>query len=353
MATSSSSDVDVTPRGYRLLIPAFLDARDALELFRADVIAEPADATVVGYRPGDPVPDEQLIDDLASVPFPIVVTASGSLPVNWQRLADVVVSEGDPSLDDIVANLERQPIAAATLALLLRQQVGLGSVAHGLIAESAAYSTLQGGAEFARWREGRIPKTQNDDEPRVRVEREGAILRITLSRPDRLNALDVRMRDELLEALRVPVADPTIERVVLAGEGRSFCAGGDLDEFGTRSDPASAHVLRLRRHVGRVLYGLRGRLTTHLHGPVAGSGIELAAFAETVIARQDTTISLPEITMGLVPGAGGTVSLPRRIGRLRTAWLALSGRAIDADTAHQWGLVDHVGAGDSANGELC
>jgi enoyl-CoA hydratase/carnithine racemase len=86
-------------------------------------------------------------------------------------------------------------------------------------------------------------------------------------------------------------------------------------------------------------------VTVELHGACFGSGIELPAFAGRVIAAPDTSIALPELGLGLVPGAGGTVSLPCRIGRHRTAWLALSGRAIDASTALAWGLVDDVGPG--------
>jgi enoyl-CoA hydratase/carnithine racemase len=74
----------------------------------------------------------------------------------------------------------------------------------------------------------------------------------------------------------------------------------------------------------------------------AGSGIELPAFAGTVVAAPDTTFALPEVSLGLVPGAGGTVSLPHRIGRHRTALLALSGATIDAPTALAWGLVDRL-----------
>ena len=78
-------------------------------------------------------------------------------------------------------------------------------------------------------------------------------LLLTLTRPDRLNALDAPMRDALVEALTLAAADPEIARVELRGEGRAFCAGGDLDEFGTRPDPATAHLVRLERSVGRVL----------------------------------------------------------------------------------------------------
>jgi enoyl-CoA hydratase/carnithine racemase len=69
--------------------------------------------------------------------------------------------------------------------------------------------------------------------------------------------------------------------------------------------------------------------------------MELPAFARCVVARDDTWFQLPELGMGLIPGAGGTVSLPRRIGRWRTAWLAISGARLDVDMAARWGLVDH------------
>jgi enoyl-CoA hydratase/carnithine racemase len=100
--------------------------------------------------------------------------------------------------------------------------------------------------------------------------------------------------------------------------------------------------VRLARSAGRVLATIADRVTAHVHGSCLGSGIELPAFAGRVIAHPDTLIALPEVRMGLIPGAGGTVSLPRRIGRHRTALLALAGFTIDAATARQWGLVDEV-----------
>jgi enoyl-CoA hydratase/carnithine racemase len=79
-----------------------------------------------------------------------------------------------------------------------------------------------------------------------------------------------------------------------------------------------------------------------LHGACVGAGIELPAYAHRVVAAPDTRILLPEVAMGLIPGAGGTVSIPRRIGRWRTLFLALSGDAVDAATALSWGLVDAI-----------
>ncbi|HWF16161.1 MAG TPA: enoyl-CoA hydratase/isomerase family protein, partial [Acidimicrobiales bacterium] len=216
------------------------------------------------------------------------------------------------------------------------------SLADGLVAESAAYSVLQSGPEFATWRAAHPPRRGYDEGPRVRTERHDGTLVLTLTRPARLNALDAQMRDELVDALTLAAADPDIVGVEWRGEGRAFCAGGDLDEFGTRPDPASAHLVRLQRSVARVLAQLDKPSVTYLHGPCMGSGIELAAFTSTVMANPDTQIALPEIGLGLVPGAGGTVSLPRRIGRLRTAWLAFSAQTIDARTALDWGLVDWI-----------
>jgi enoyl-CoA hydratase/carnithine racemase len=175
----------------------------------------------------------------------------------------------------------------------------------------------------------------------VRIERVGQQLTITLSRPAVRNALDRAMRDQLLDALAVAEADPSL-RVVLRGDGSSFCSGGDLDEFGTHPGPAEAHAIRLRRSIGAALHRVAGRTTALVHGPCAGSGVELPAFAGRVVAHPDTTFELPELMMGLIPGAGGTVSVPARVGRHRTAWLVLTGRRIDAATARAWGLVDEI-----------
>jgi len=175
----------------------------------------------------------------------------------------------------------------------------------------------------------------------VLVRRDGNELTITLNRPAVHNAFSVAMRDQLIEALGIATADPSV-RVVLEGAGLSFCSGGDLDEMGSRPDPATAHIVRLQRSVGRILATMADRVEARLHGACMGAGIELPAFVNRVVARGDARIGLPEVDLGLVPGAGGTVSVARRIGRHRAAFLALSGRPIDAETALSWGLVDEV-----------
>jgi hypothetical protein len=265
----------------------------------------------------------------------------GEVDPAWLELCDVALAEDDPALGRVEENLAARPIAGATLALLLRA-APQRSIADGLVAESAAYSVLQSGPEFAAWRSANPPRSDRDDAPRVRTERAGDTLVITLVRPGRLNALDAQMRDELIDALALAAVDHGITNVEWRGEGKSFCAGGDLDEFGTRPDPATAHLVRLQRSVGRTLAQLKKPTVTYLHGPCMGSGIELAAFTDMVVGAPDTTLALPEIGLGLVPGAGGTVSLTHRIGRLRTASLAFSAEPIDVTTAKEWGLVDRI-----------
>jgi Enoyl-CoA hydratase/isomerase len=252
---------------------------------------------------------------------------------------DVVVTDASTALEDIEATVATNPLAATALATLLREG-SARSVSEGLLAESAVYSALQGGPEFAAWRAARPPRARDDSEPRVRVERTGTALHITLTRAEVRNALDTAMRDQLVDALQLAAVDDSITEVHLRGEGPAFCAGGDLDEFGSRPDPATAHLVRILQSAGRAIDAVADRLTAHVHGACRGSGVELPAFAGRVVASADATFGLPEVSLGLIPGAGGTVSLPRRIGRHRSALLALGGGAIDARTALAWGLVD-------------
>jgi enoyl-CoA hydratase/carnithine racemase len=253
---------------------------------------------------------------------------------------DLVLPPGDPAVDDVVASVERNPEAARTLVRLLRGAEGR-TLDEGLEAESLAYSALQAGPEFRRWLSGYERRAGAGEGDPVRLERDGSHLRVTLQRPHKRNALDAAMQQALADAFLV-AADPAIEDVTVRGEGPSFCSGGDLDEFGTFESPDAAHVLRLERSVGRALAAVAAKVTVHLHGACAGSGVELPAFAGRVVADGSTTLALPEVGLGLIPGAGGTVSLPRRIGRHRTALLGLCARPIGAATALAWGLVDEL-----------
>ena len=310
-----------------------------------------------------------LVEQLPILPCVTIAIESGSDGVSLSALSalsaladacDVRLASEDDALAPIEATLARTPIAAVAYAQLLRA-APRRSVYEGLVAESFVYSTLQAGAEFGAWLAGRRKrrkKARAEAEPPVRMDRVRDQLEIHLTRAAKHNAFSRAMRDGLAEALQLALADPSIGEVVLSGEGPSFCSGGDLDEFGSFLDPAAAHAIRTTRSPALLLSRLAARVRVDVHGACIGAGVELPAFTSRVVADEGAFFQLPEVALGLVPGAGGTASLPRRIGRQRTAWLGLSAERIDARTALAWGLVDEVRLGQhsepaskDANGE--
>ena len=332
----------VLPIGTAEITPAALV--DLLESpYNDDVLAAGLHAVVV--RTDSSADALTTRRDAGSLPLVVIGVRAAREDTRSDHLTiptfDVVVEDGDPRLDTVLATITRHPVASASLTVLLRASAQL-PVEHALAAESAVYSALQSGAEFAAWRaENTRSPAPPDTHPAVVADREGDTLRIVLDRPHRHNAFSRSMRDALCEMLALAVADRSIDRVELSGNGPSFCSGGDLGEFGSFGDPASAHTTRLTRSPARLLHRLADRTHVQLHGACIGAGIELAAFAKSVTAHPDATIALPEVDLGLIPGAGGTVSITRRIGRQRCALLALGG-PITAGTASAWGLVDAV-----------
>ena len=267
--------------------------------------------------------------------------ASGAAAALLDGFDVVASSEGE--VEPVLAAAKRTPIAATTLVQLLRLSESLAPH-DALNAESLAYSMLQAGPEFAAWRGSRPPRLPGPAGvgPAVLTQREDARLSLVLNRPERHNAFSAEMRDALAEALYVAASDSSLVEIVLSGAGASFSSGGDLDEFGTLPDPATAHLVRSTRNVARLLLACADRTRAVVHGACVGAGVELPAFTSHVCAKPGAFFQLPELALGLIPGAGGTVSLPRRIGRQRTAWLALSGARLDLETARRWGLVDEI-----------
>lgn len=268
--------------------------------------------------------------------FDILLSAAPDPPRPWTGVrADSV----DSVIADLEARVAAQPAAAGVAAQILRMTLAL-DFGQALQLESLAYSTLLRSRGFQTWRASRPARDRVDPDPRVLMTMEGGTLSICLNRPAARNAFDAAMRDALCEALDFACVHPDAPPVALSGKGGAFSAGGDLNEFGTASDPAEAHLIRTLRSPANLARALGDRLTVQLHGNCIGAGIEVPAAATRVTARPGTVCRLPEVSMGLIPGAGGTASIPRRIGRHRAAYMAISGAPIDLATALDWELVD-------------
>lgn len=277
-------------------------------------------------------------------PCPVIGIGDAAHPLATQL--DAVV-EPPFSVEGIVRQVVAMPKAAAVVVQLLRLLPSL-SAAAGLTAESLAYGLLQGSAEHRVWLAGRerpAPRSAGS----IRQERVGDHLTITLDRPDGGNAIDRTMRDQLHDAFTLAGIDPEIARVSLRGSGRTFSLGAELAEFGTTTDPATAHAIRCLTLPARAALACADRLDAHVQGGCVGAGLELAAWARRLTAAPDAWFHLPELSMGILPGAGGCVSLTRRIGRQRTALMILSGKRISARQALGWGLVDAIVDEPTAN----
>lgn len=252
-----------------------------------------------------------------------------------------LLAEPPVSAAALRAGIAAQPAAARVLLDLLRI-VDLEDGARGLEQESLAYGHLQGSDAHARWLAQRSPTASQVEPGQVHIDRSGNCVEITLGRPAAHNAIDRNMRDALFGAFSVASLDPEVTTVRLRAKGKAFCIGADLDEFGTTRDPATAHIIRMQTLPALAIIGCAAKFEAHVQGACVGAGLEMAAFAHRLTATPDAWFQLPELAMGLIPGAGGCVSVPRRLGRARTAAMVLSGKRISARTALGWGLIDAI-----------
>jgi Enoyl-CoA hydratase/isomerase len=270
-------------------------------------------------------------------PFDVLLTSASDAPAPFVSCQNI-----DAEIERLTGSIRDWPTTATMLCRVLRLVKDLSFEAR-LDIESMAYSTLLGGAEFARWRS--IQPTRaipHSNAPLVLVARENDHVILTLNNPDSQNAMTAAMRDALYTALATVLDDPSRPTVSIHGAGRCFSTGGALGEFGTAGDLAQAHMVRSVRSVAGLLDRLGERASVHVHGACIGSGLEIAATAAHRSAAPDSWFHLPELRMGLIPGAGGTASLTQRIGRHRTAWLVLSGKRINPAQALDWGLINAI-----------
>jgi 2-(1,2-epoxy-1,2-dihydrophenyl)acetyl-CoA isomerase len=174
----------------------------------------------------------------------------------------------------------------------------------------------------------------------VEVGREGAVLTITLNRPEVFNAFTRGLHAALAEAL-AEAADPEVRSVVITGAGRGFCAGQDLTEF--QASPDIGGTLRETYHPNvRAIRALEKPVIAAVNGAAAGAGLSLAAACDIRIASDAAVFAPGFIGIGLVPDAGGAHFLARILGVPRAfEWMA-SGRRLTAAEAHAWGLVSEV-----------
>jgi enoyl-CoA hydratase len=177
----------------------------------------------------------------------------------------------------------------------------------------------------------------------VIYEKEGPIASVTLNRPQALNAYNVQMRNDLFEVLEAIRDDPEVRVALFKGAGeRAFCSGADLSEFLTAPSPAVARQVRFGRDLWGLFLSLPQPLIAAVHGYVIGSGIEISLCCDIRIASADARFRLPEVGLGIIPGAGGTQTLPRTIGQARALEMLLTGRWMESEEALRVGLVNQV-----------
>lgn len=179
----------------------------------------------------------------------------------------------------------------------------------------------------------------------VLVERRGAVLSVTMNRPQVLNVLDEELAAALVDAFSGIDQDDTIRAVILSGAGRSFMAGGDLTRFRADLDhaPETASLLIERFHaLQRLIKRMRQPVIAAVHGPVAGGGVALALACDLVIASEDATFLSAYTKLGTNPDGGMTWSLTQLMGPRRALDFVLFNEVLDADAALRHGLVNQV-----------
>jgi enoyl-CoA hydratase len=176
----------------------------------------------------------------------------------------------------------------------------------------------------------------------ILVEREGRVAIVTVNRPDKLNALNDQVREEMLEALAAIENDAAVGAVVITGAGeKSFIAGADIGEFAGRTPFDQRHAMRSPR-IFDIMASFPKPVIAMINGFCLGGGCELAMSCDIRIASEKARFGQPEIKLGLIPGGGGTQRLPRLVGTGNALRLILSGDMIDAAEAKGMGLVEVV-----------
>lgn len=280
-------------------------------------------------------------DEASGIAMPeCPVLGVGDIANPLAKMLDAVI-ETPFTIEAIAGQVLEKPLTAAAIVGLLRI-IGHIPLDHALWTESVTFAMLQGSGEHREWMQSQDKLTVPALAGHVILERNDSQLIVTLDRAAAGNAIDRPMRDALGEAFTLAGLDTEIEQVLLRANGKPFSLGAELGEFGTTIDPATAHVIRRQTLPARAIAACADKLDVHIDGACVGAGLEMAAFAKRVTATRRAWFQLPELAMGILPGAGGCVSLTRRLGRQRAALLILSGKRLGARAALDLGLVDAI-----------
>ena len=150
------------------------------------------------------------------------------------------------------------------------------------------------------------------------------------------------MRDDLFEIIQSIKDDDDVKSVLISGQGRAFCSGADLTEFGTAPSQVIAREVRWKRDVWGQLHSLNKPVISALHGYCIGSGLELALLSDIRISSPETQFSMPEVQLGMIPAAGGTQTLPRHASVSSGVELLITGRIFTAEEALKLKLITRI-----------
>lgn len=194
--------------------------------------------------------------------------------------------------------------------------------------------------------------------PTIELTLDSRIATITLNRPDKRNAITDDMRTELIDVLTRVSSDPQVQAVILTGNGKGFCAGGDVSGMAQRMEAPAGEVAfngwsRQQRvhHTVNLLFSMPKPTIAAVNGAAAGLGADMALSCDFIIASQEASFAWSYIKRGLIPDGGGMFFLPRRVGIARAKELVFSGRKVDANEALELGIADRLSDARSLLGD--
>lgn len=178
----------------------------------------------------------------------------------------------------------------------------------------------------------------------ITIDKDGKTAVVTINRPSKMNALNAATLSEIAQAFHVLEADNEVRGIILTGAGeKAFVAGADIQEFVHLNKEEAAQLSR-RGHeeVMNVIYNFRKPVIAAINGFALGGGLELALACHLRIAVESAKVGLPEVSLGIIPGYGGTQRLTALVGRGKALEMIMTGDMITATEAYQWGVLNHV-----------